>query len=453
MIKSILEKAGLNKGNERTVKAKKNILALFLIHPFNLLLTLLLVPVTLKSINSTEYGIWLTISSITTWFIALDFGLGNGLRNKLAEAFAKKDFELAKVYVSTTYFYIAIISAAFFVIFFASFYFIPWIKILNSPAHLEKEVNLLVLITFSLFVLNFVLKLISFVIIADQKPALNGFFTLLVNFFTVAFVYILSLTKFSSLLYVGILYSIAPGLVFIGASLFLFKKNYKRIRPSIKYIKPAYSKELVNLGIQFFVIQISTLITMAAGNLIITQIFSPADVTVYNIAHRYFYTLFLIFMVILNPFWSAITDAFVKGENDWIKNSIKRLLQIWIIFSIAAIIMVVAANFVYKIWIGGEIKIPFLLNIFMALFIIILMWNNIFISVINGLGKIRLQLYSSIITGLFNIPLAIYLSKNFDLGISGVILATCIALLVQSIWVPVQYSKIINGKATGIWNK
>lgn len=412
-----------------------------------------LVPLTLNVINETEYGVWLTISSITTWFIALDFGLGNGLRNKLAEAFAKQDSGLAKLYVSAAYFYLSLISLAFFLLFAISNFFLPWEKILNTPAYLSDSLHILIFIVFTLFILNFILKLISFVVIADQQPWINGFFTLMINLSTVIGIYLLSITDFQTLLNVGIIYSAAPSAVFLFASLILFGVKYNNIRPSFAFVKKEFAGELVSLGFQFFVIQISVLIILSTDNLIIAQIFSPSEVTIYNIAYKYFYILFLIFSVILNPFWSAFTDAYTKGDFDWIKSSVKRLIQFWILFAVAAVVMVFAADFVYEIWVGEQFIIPLSLNIFMALFVILMMWSNIFIFFINGVGKIRLQFYNAIFVGLINIPLSIYLGKNMGFGISGVIMATSICLALSAVWSPVQYYKIINDKAKGIWNK
>ncbi|MDE6084614.1 MAG: hypothetical protein K2G11_09000, partial [Muribaculaceae bacterium] len=53
------------KGDGRTVKAKKNILASFLLKGLDGLIYLLLVPVTLGYLNEYEYGIWLTPVSYT----------------------------------------------------------------------------------------------------------------------------------------------------------------------------------------------------------------------------------------------------------------------------------------------------------------------------------------------------------------------------------------------------
>ena len=95
-------------GHERTLKAKKNIAASFLIKGLNIGIGLILVPLTINYLNPTKYGIWITLSSVIGWFSFFDIGLGNGLRNRFAEALANKDHNLARTYVSTTYAVLAV---------------------------------------------------------------------------------------------------------------------------------------------------------------------------------------------------------------------------------------------------------------------------------------------------------------------------------------------------------
>jgi O-antigen/teichoic acid export membrane protein len=83
--------------------------------------------------------------------------------------------------------------------------------------------------------------------------------------------------------------------------------------------------------------------------------------------------------------------------------------------------------------------------------VIINAWNTIFSQFLNGVGKIRLQLYSGIWGAILNIPLAVYLGKSF--GIAGVILSSVILTSVNMVWSYIQYMKIINNKASGIWAK
>src|SRR5665648_546203 len=91
------------KGHERSIKAKKNILASLIIKGLSIAISLVLVPLTINYINPSRYGIWLTLSSIVGWFSFFDIGLTQGLRNKFAEAKAKGEDNLAQILVSTTY--------------------------------------------------------------------------------------------------------------------------------------------------------------------------------------------------------------------------------------------------------------------------------------------------------------------------------------------------------------
>lgn len=437
----------------RSQKAVKNIVVLLAVNIINFASTLILVPLTLKYLGPVQYGIWLTISSVLTWFSFLDFGIGNGLRNKLSEALAENAMRKAKTFVSTAYVIFSAGVIIFVILFFALFNLIDWRVIFNAPAYLTSELNLLIAIVFFLFSLQLILKLIYSVNQADQRPAVNGLISALSNSFGVLFVIILYNTSKGNLVALGVGLSLVPVIVLILISIILFTKNYKKIAPRLKYVRINQSGELLGLGLQFFMIQIAGLIVFATDNLIITQLFGPSDVTVYNIAYKLFYFIPIIFNVILTPFWSAYTEAFLKDDYAWIKSSVSKILKFWLVLSLIAILMVIFSGTIYTIWVGSGIYIPLKLSIMMGLFAILSNWNNIFIYFINGMGKIRIQFYSSILVAVINIPLSIYFAKNLNWGITGVMAATCICVAAGSIWAPVQYSKIINKKAYGIWFK
>ena len=95
---------------------------------------------------------------------------------------------------------------------------------------------------------------------------------------------------------------------------------------------------------------------------------------------------------------------------------------------------------------------PLLLSAVMGLYAIIFTWNNIFAYFVNGVGKIKLQMYCGIIGMIINIPISIYFAKNLNMGSTGVILGTCTSLIIGSFLIPIQTLKIIKG-AKGICNK
>lgn len=440
------------KGHERTVKAKKNIVASFAIKGLSMIVGFLLVRVTLGYLDQTKYGIWLTLSSFLAWFSFFEIGLGNGLKNKLAEALAKKDYELGKIYVSTTYAILTIIISIFFVLFFIANNFIDWTIVLNTDKSMSGELSMLALIIFGFFFLRFVIKLISIVLFADQRSAMANTFGPIGNLLILIIVYILTKTTESSLIYLGWVLSVIPVLVLSIATIYFYKYDYKQIAPSIKYVKFNYASNLLNLGVKFFFIQISGLIIYQSSNFIIAQFFGPAEVTTYNIGYKYFSILTMLFTIIIMPFWSAYTEAWTKNDIQWIKNTVKKLFKIWILLVILGCIMLIFADEFYYLWIGNKVTVPFNLSLVLLVYFITYTFGGIFVMFINGIGKVKLQMYSALIGSLIFIGSSIVMIKYLHWGINSLVLAMIFSNFNGVILAPIQYKKIINNTAKGIWN-
>lgn len=439
------------KGHERSVRAKKNIGASFFLQGITLVIGFVRVPIALDYLNVTEYGIWLTLSSIIAWFTFFDIGLGNGLRNKLAEALAKGDNKLAQIYVSTTYAILTIIITAVYLICIIISQFVDWVKILNTSPDLAGELQLLVFVVITSFALRFVFGLITTVLTADQKPAIGSSIGVIGSIFYLIVLIILSKTTSGSLVYLAIASGGSSLIFIIIASIYLYSNTYRIIRPSLNAIQFKYFRDLGSLGIKFFLVQISALILFSTDNMIITQVLGPEHVTPYNIARKYMGMPLMAFSIIMWPLWSAFTEAFTKKDYDWIKNTITKMLKIWGILVFASIVFLVISKTFYHLWLGDRVDVPVLLSCFMGLYSVIYGWNQIFVFFLNGVGKIKLQLYMGFVTTVINIPLSIFFARQLNLGSAGVILATNVCLFIGSIWAPIQYYKIINNKATGIW--
>ena len=303
---------------------------MFILKSVSIVIGLLLVPMTIHYVNPTQYGIWVTLSSVISWIAFFDVGLGNGLRNKLAEALAVGNEQLARKYISTTYAVLAMIMSGVYLLFLLVNPFVNWMHILNAPPGLATELYKLVFIVFTFFSLQFILRLIINILYADQRPAWNSLVNMVGNLMALIIIYILTLTTHGSLLYLGATMSGAPVLVLICITIFLFTGRYRQFMPSLKFVDLAYFRDLIGLGSRFFVMQILGLIIMSTDNIIITQIFGPAEVTPYNVAFKYFSIITLVFItILLAPYWSAYTDAYTKGDFNWIRKETRKLLKIW----------------------------------------------------------------------------------------------------------------------------
>ena len=441
----------LKSNHSRTVVVQKNILFSIVFRGISIGTSLLLVPLMLNYLDAERYGLWLTLTSIVSWASLFDMGLGNGFRNKFAEALAVDNVPLARTYVSTTFVLLSIIISCVLIIFFVVNQFLDWGRILNTSAETSYTLSLLAVVVFVFFALRFIFNLVTTIFLADQKSALVDFVGVLGSVLSLLVILLLMQFNEHSLLYLGFALSAIPVFVLAITCVVAFAGKYAKYRPSLKFVDFTRAKDLVGLGFLFFIPQVCTLMVFTTSNIIISQIFSPSEVAVYNVAFRYFSVVTLLFNIILSPFWSAYTEAFVKQDFMWLKNNIRKLIITWGVFCFGTGIMIILSGLIYRLWIGEIITVPITLTIGMGIYVCVVNWNNIFAHFNNGVSKIYIQVWLALFAGLIFIPLAIFLSRS--IGLAGIPLAMVLSILVGSFIVPLQTYKLISRTAKGIWDR
>lgn len=444
----------LNKGQERSVKAKKNILGGILIRGLSIIISLVFVPLTIDYINPTRYGIWLTLSSIVGWFTFFDIGLSGGLRNKFAEAVAAGKDKEAKVYVSTIYAILGLIFFGVWLVFLGVNQFLDWSAILNVSADMRSEVSILAVIVFTYFCLQFVLRVITTILTANQQPAKGSLIDMLGQAVSLLFVVILVQTTEGSLLKLGIALCLSPILVLMAANVFFFNRDYKKYRPSIAMVDFSKAKGLFNLGLKFFVVKIAYVIQFQTANIIIAQNFGAADVTNYNIVYKYFGILNMVFIIFLTPFWSASTEAYFKGDIDWIKRAVKQYNLLNLMLFLGSIVMLVFSERIYNLWLGeGTVDINFLLSVWGFLFFNVTIFGLKYVNFLNGISALKIQFIASAISPFLFLLTAMVLIRHFDMGVYALFVASVVANFNGYFLAPLQYYQIIHKNKKGIWIK
>ena len=439
--------------SKRTQNISKHIILSFFFRVSGILISLLLVPLSITYLGVENYGVWLTIASVITWLTFFDIGLGHGLRNKFAEALANDDKQLAREYVSSAYFSMIIISTSIIIISTIINLFVDWSRVFNAQVQLKTDINTLLPIILIFFSLQLIAKLITAIYFGAQKHSVQNQILFIGQLFSLLTVFLLLNSTISSLLYFGIALSFIPLFVLVMYNFFAFKGMFNEYKPQFKLFSLRRAKEVLGIGSRFFVIQFSMLILFSTDNIIISQLFSPSEVVPYEIARKYFSLLLHVFLVITTPYWSSFTEAYVKEDINWIKNAVRRLLKIWCFIPLLLILMYFFSDYFYFIWVGDTVKVPKVMSLLMGSFVLLATFNTIFTQFLNGVGKIQMQMYSAVFSIFINIPLSVYFAKYTLLGVSGVILATCISLIVYVILRPIQYWKIVNKREKGVWSK
>lgn len=437
--------------NSRNKMLFLNILFSGFLKIVGLLTSLVIVPITINYLNNEVYGIWMTITSILYWITTFDIGLGNGMRNYLAEALATNDTKLGKKYISTTMLLLSLIALSMAIVLLYPLITINFNSFFNTNAIAGNELRMAVVIAVGFTLMNFVLKNIGMIFVAMQKYAINDLLSISGNVIALILIYILTKVTTGNLVLVVLAYTMTSCVAFLLAAIPLFWKH-PELKPSLRFFDKSLGKKIVGKGFGFFVIQISScLVIFGAANFFITQSCGPAAVTTYNIAYKFFNLLVIAYTIILAPMWNAYTDAYVKGDMQWIKATFNKALKFWVLSICGGLGMLLICNLFYKLWIGNMVNVPLSVSASTLLYVCFFNLNNCATYLINGLNKIFVQIIISLaVTTLYIITVLAFGRK---LGVEGIVLSMAASYAVMSVVHLYQCRKLINGKADGIWNK
>lgn len=442
----------LSQGSSRSKSVKKNAMISLLIKIGAMLLQFIQVPIVLSYLDSSTYGVYLTVSSIVLWAHNFDLGLGQGLRYKLTEAISLKNKNQAQALVSTAYISLSAIMGIILIAAILICYNVDWQIIFKYDQLSNKELFLCILVVLASFLLRFILDLISVVLQANQLTAITTAFGPIANLLSIIGVLILKCFSSNSLLLACVMLCCPLTIVLLFANIYLFKGRYKRIAPRFRCYQKTCLRDIYVLGVKFFVSALAGLVVFNTSSLLLSHFISPVDTAVYQTAFMYMGAITTFMAVLSSPLMAGITDAYVNDEYDWLSNCFRKFAQITILGSCGCILLLVVSPLVYNIWLHERLQIPFVVSAALCVFFIGNLWSSMFNCFVTGAGKAYLSMLIAIFKIVLFIPVAIWLINMC--GIVGLILATIlINTLPNVILCYIQSKKIISNSLTGIWNR
>lgn len=438
--------------SNRSKMVVKNAAGSFGIKAAAMAIDFLKVPVLLSFLDANYYGVYITIASIVAWTHQFDFGLGAGLRFKLTKAISTGDETRGKQLVSTAYLSMSAIMSVILLIAVPIVVNLKWDNILNCNFIDPSVLALCVCMVLAVFVVQYVLELISIVLQSNQRAAISNIFKPLANLLTVVVLLIIRNFAHNSLLLACLAMTIPIVLVLLGANVWLFYKKYNAIAPSFKDFRKDCIKDIYSLGLKYFAGQFSSLIVFSTASFLLSHYVDPVEAAVYNTAWTYFGIIVVFNSMVLTPLVAAVTDAFVKGEEGWIRNVFTKIRIYSILLTLASLSMLAVSQMVFHLWVGDRIIVPWNLAIIMTAYFICNIWITPYKNFLGGVGKMNVTVIISFCKIVLFFPVAIWAVKMWHA--TGLVMAILVVnTLPNTIFGIYQYSLIINHKAKGIWNK
>ncbi len=415
--------------------AKKQVLLSYLLKGIGILISLCYVPLMLSYLNQDQFGIWVAITSIVNWFRLFNLGIGGGLRFYLSSALAENKIDKAKRLISTTYFIMSII---FFLVWFIFVLINPsinWPEILNSHIISKTVYVRIMFYAVTCFIINFVLDIVKTVYEAHGKSSVGNILQISSSLLTLIGILTLSyFTQKGQLELAVLVVTVSPVLINVISTIITFKLNLPLLKPSIKHIQFKESAELFNLSFKFFILQITSTIIYASIPFVITRFYGPRFVASYHIANSIFSLPILFINLFTTPLIPFITKEYSTHNLNWINRSLRKSMILAIFVSLVTIILILFSPFIYGIWLGNKIVVPYQLTISIGVYTIMNVLINPMSTFMNAIGKIDLFVRFTPIEIIFYIGGCFLFDKlvgNVNAIIYALILTSFVGMIVQ----------------------
>lgn len=438
----------------------KNTGASFAIKGVAMIVSLFSLPVYITYFrNDAVLGVWLTILSFINFIMMFDFGLGNGLKNKLINAIAKNDEEKIKTLVSSSYFSIACICLGLL------FVGIPLVLVLNKTGAVNffsvfgvknnaislKVLIAVILIVYSSIVLELFLKLISSVLHALQKQAITSVFSLITSIILIIFASTARLIGSDTrIIVLAIVYFVSVNVPLIITTIIVFNTNpiLKKAKFSFKNIDKESINDVLHLGIRFFIIQLCLLMLNSTNEILITSLLHDSSLIVeYNKYYKLFTVVITFASLIAGPVWGVVSKSFSEKKFEWIKKVNKILTYIGIGLGVLSLALAGLLQIGFDVWLDeASIPVNYYISFTFAGFTILWVFLYLFTSISNGICALKTQVIGLIIAAVLKIPVTLLLLKGGVFGDSSwccVVLANIIVLLPVVIIQPIENYLVI----------
>lgn len=285
------------------------------------------IPIAVHALGADGFGLWTTITSISSFLVFADFGLSNGLVAIIAEAHGKRDKQVAVTAVSTTFFMLLALAGIASAVIAVVSPFVPWSNLLKlTNSRLAPEVTSAVTWFLIIQTANLPVLVSQKVQIGYQEMHWTNSWQILgsvLSFIGVVF----AAWKGVGLVLFIILFSLGPVLAQVVGSYILFFKLRPWLVPTLRGFRWKSGITLSHTGGIFVLLQLLGVIGSSSDQIILTRYLGLAAVAEYSLTQRLFSGASMI-QFFLTPLWPAFGEALASGDRAWARMALAKTLWI-----------------------------------------------------------------------------------------------------------------------------
>ena len=401
-------------GNTKTIA--KNAFYSFVIRGFALAISFFSTPAFIRYFQNNEVlGVWYTLLSILTWFLAFDLGVGNGIRNHLVIAIAEKKKVNIKQILATGYSSVIGITLILTIVGWWLICTINLNSLFNIPDNLisSEVLRQCTILVFIAIMMRFMLTTVSSIFYALQRSAVNSFLSLCVSILQFLFIIAFHYENVeTALVNISWAYLLICNLPVIVAGIWVFFTDFKDCRPTIKSVTKEAAKKIMGIGLIFFFCQIFYLIIANTNEFFVSHYWSPTATADYSFYYRIIMLVSMGVYLALTPTWSMITKAYAEKNYHWLKKLYRSFQLVGYFIILAEFALVPFLQPIMDIWLGkGQLTVELSVSIAFACFGATFLYSSMLSTIVCGLAKMKLQFWCYGIGSLLKIAFIIIIAR------------------------------------------
>ena len=379
-----------------------------------LLLGVLTISVSVRSLESSSFGMVATLGTVLGLTGFADLGIGAGLMTRLAQVSGKNNQASMKPLISSALVSLGALGGLVAAIGSASTLILPWRVLLGSTG-LPNAVITTSVVIFAISVgLAIPAGIGHRILLGIQKGTVANSWSLVASM--AQFGAVLAAAWADAPVWAFVIATIStPVLVSCVESVWVLNRA-SHLRPGLDHISQDMVRHLLRVGGLFFALNLAVAVAYQTDMLIVSSVLGASSAAVFVIGLRMFGAVTGIFTLALQQLWPAFAEALSRGDIEWTRRRFTQVLAISTI-SIAGMsgLLVGIGQPLARIWVGNNLVPPLGLLIAFAAWTVYAHVMGQCSTLLNAAGVVGPQIAMSTAMVLLNLPLSIVLTKQIGL--------------------------------------
>lgn len=417
----------------------KNISSSYLQIGISMIIPLFLTPVIIRFLGPEQYGLWVLLNTIISYFNLSDFGFTTTILREIAGN--REDKSKVNTIINTTIFSFFIFTFVALLIFLILYKNIG--ILFNIPDSLTSIAENTFIIVFIIFIVNFITSVFYTLFYANNRLYIKNLVISLQSLFIGIATYFI-VKKDNSIFEVSFS-NLLITLVFSVIAISIAFKKYN-IELNYKLFKVDLLKSMLLPSLHYFIISIGAILVFQSDTIIISMFIGLTSLASYSIMYKVTDIIRgLIFKVVDILMPNIATLHKEKRYDDILKLHNKTLLYTILLSIPSFLLLCIFGIEAINLWVGSDVKVDQNILIIIAITMFIHTLVHVSAVFVSSLGIHKTTSYITLLEAILNIILSIVFIKY--IGLMGVALGSLLANIMTGGWfTPWYFYRYINKK-------